>query len=390
MCLARSSLLTLVALAGCRASGTGPPSVFAVAGPGLLVVSAVEGEVLDLRFDGQIVDRWGLWIEDGAGQRVEPRTVWDGAGAEVSLDGARGVPVASAGFALADLEARPWTLHVLPRAEPGWRVLLAEVHVETIDSSCDLFGYRRERWAYPDGERDLVYARLTPNGERVHVSRSVFEGGLHQSVDRVCASIPETVREAIAVCPELVDFIARGFEGGARYQGTAEGKNEHPHARGERFWSRPRLYGPQTSRSGQEDPIDTLVWFLVELSNASAADSYRRIWKRVLDGSLSEDEYLELEALQKAGHLRRAVETIRRNADCLDLSTRRHDGAHVFSEYERWVKASRGDQRGLARIILKNPARYRSNPAEADLTYAQRLRGLYREHAPISGARSGW
>ena len=96
------------------------------------------------------------------------------------------------------------------------------------------------------------------------------------------------------------------------------------------------------------------------------------------------------ETLQKGIHLRRAVETIRANADCLGLADDREGGALVFSEYEQWVMASRGDPRSLARIIRNNPARYTSNPAEADLTYAQRLRGLYRKHAPISGARSGW
>ncbi|MFT5049423.1 MAG: hypothetical protein ACI8QZ_000816 [Chlamydiales bacterium] len=387
---ARSFLWILAGLAGCRAAGVTTPSTFAVAGLGLQVASAIEGGFLELRFEGQVVDRWGLWIEDGIGARVEPRMVTDGAAAKINLGLAHGGPVAAARFSLSELTARPWVLHVLPRAEPAWNVLLARVEQESIDRPCDMFGYRRERWVYPDGEQNLVYARTTPEGLRVEVPRSVFDSGLHRSLSRVSASIPETVRQAIVVCPEVADTIARGFEGGARYKGPAEGENRHPHARGERFWSRPRLFRAGTSRAGHEDPIDSLVWFLVEMFNASAADAYRGIWDRVLDGSLSEDEYLAQETLQKAIHLRRAVETLRANADCLGLSADREGGALVFSEYEQWVITSRGDPRTLARIIRNNPARYTSNPAEADLTYAQRLRGLYREHAPISGARSGW
>ena len=337
------------------------------------------------------VDRRGIWLETSVGERVDPQEVRGPDGVLVGLDFVSPEDgVARASFALSDLAHRPWTLRVLPRAAPAWEVVLAEVERGPLGFPADLFGYQRETWFHPDGTTHFVYARETPGGERIEVGRRAFEDRVEPSLGRACAALSSLAR--FASCPELAHVVATGLERGAEYRGTVEGDNTHPHARGTLFWSRPRRLqdtGHAPDATGQEDPVDTLVWFLVELFNAESADAYRAIWDGVLDGSLSEQQYLERETLQKAAQVRRAVETVEGLDGCLGLSRWRAGGAVVFTEYERWVRASGGDLRRLARIILRNPARYGSRSAEAGLTYGERLRGLYREHAPVVGAGVG-
>jgi len=385
--LAASALAAGPGAAGCRAAGD-PPSSFplpgaAAAGAGERVrVTLEEGELV-VELPPTAVDPLGLFLEDGAGRRVAPRVALDEVAAPVDLGVPDGRPVSTALFPLEGLGAHPWTLCLLRRAAPAWRVLLAEIERVPAPGPAAALGYERETWSFPDGESRVVYSRRAGDGGRVEIPRGDFEGELLASIERLADALPATMATAVAPCPAIAELVAAGLEAGARYMGPAEGDNLHRHARGERFWSRPRL-APGADGALVEDPVDSLVWLLVELFNASSADAYRRIWQGVLDGTLSEDDYLARETLLKAVQLRRAVRAIQAGAGCLQLDEWRGRGALVFREYERWVESSGGDPRRLARMILGNPARYTLSPAEVGLTYGERLRGLYRANAPIA------
>ena len=362
---------------GCRAAPPAAPKSFLDSQARVHVECDLDEEILRIEFEPTRVDRRGIWLEDRSGKRVEPmRTELDGV--PVVWRAAQGTEVSAVEFSRADLGEAPWRLAVLARGSRAWNVLLARVEDEWLGGCVDLFGYRRERWTFPSGEERVWVARERAGGERVEFAESFFETELRPSLERTCQAMPQTTSEVLATCAGMADEIASALEDGARYAGPAEGDNRHPHARGERFWSRPRLE-PGTRA---EDPVDTLVWYLVEAFNARAAEAYGVIWDGVLAGRLAEDEYVQLETLQKAVQLRAAVEAVTRHARCLGLGEHGAARGQVYREYRRWVDQARGDPRALRRTILGNPVTYTDNPDERGLTYEARLRSLYRKHAP--------
>jgi len=257
--------------------------------------------------------------------------------------------------------------------------------LEPVPSEVALFGYRRERVQKGRSTR-YVYVRPGRDGEPIELAAERFRAELAPSIERLWQALPATVGVALGSCPELAREVATLLESGAIYEGEAEGSNRHPHARGRHFWSRAQLR--MAERGGEvaeyEDPVDTLIWLLLEALNAAHAEEYHAIWEAVLAGRLGEDEYLWREARAKAVQLLRAVELVRENEACLQLEQWLPGFGLVFQEYERWVLEAGRDKEELARLILANPATYADNPEEQTLSYGERLRGLWREHSPLA------
>jgi hypothetical protein len=257
--------------------------------------------------------------------------------------------------------------------------------LEPISEQEALFGYRRER-VLSGRETSYVYVRAGRDGRSVEVDGARFAAELAPSIARLWEALPATVGVALAACPELAREIAILLEAGAIYEGEAEGANRHPHARGRHFWSRAQLRVAE--RGGEvgeyEDPVDTLIWLLLEALNAANADGYHSIWEDVLAGRLGEEDYLWREARAKAVQLLRAVKLVRENEACLQLDGWLPGFGLVFQEYERWAQVAGHDDGELARLILANTATYADNPEEQALSYGERLRGLWRQHSPLA------
>ncbi len=337
----------------------------------LTVACDVSEERVAVEVDAQGREVSGVWIERSDGALVEPE---------------EREPQARAVFPRSALGAPPWSVRVLVAEHPPVSVPLWSVRREPVSDCQAVFGYQRETWVHADSTARVLYSRTDPSGGRVEVDQGTYEGRVSPAINRMCTELPATTSRWLRRCPALIHTIARLFEEGVEYAGSVDRGNQHPHARGFRFWSRPqrRIYTPahQAPPRAVEDPIDTVAWFLLEALNAASAAEFAAVWEDVGSGRSSEAEYLRAEAGLKARNLIRTVQLVRENAACLDLDAWLPDYGLVFQEYAGWVDAAHGDPVELARTILDNPATYTDNPAERDLSYRERLRALYRKRSP--------
>ncbi len=355
---------------------------------------------IEVETNGKPISELELVMQDGSvvhpefvrgprGKEVAMGIVPDSPSAAVTLDTHKQPERLFVSFPKGNGTNGPRQLVLRPENGESSSILLAKVDGQKIDSRYSVFGYSCELRTFPDEAQEVIYVRTDANGNRHEISRSDFESGIAQSINRVYEDLPGTAGE-IADTPGVTQFLANIFEQGYRYGGNLAGAETPSQSQANEFWSNPvRVvsYDSKGREQKNEDPLSTITRLLVAAVNAANSDELRALHDSVRNGECDESQFIRAEAAHKARGLKLAMDILRENSDTLAVGTwKSKKYGHYYSLYMGWLQDAESDSESeeatisrLTNIILQSLTRKGIGRGEKPISYHLKLQRQFDE-----------